>query len=720
MGENNTKYTRLIYLSVFLASIILPLKSAAANGSEPLVYVDPPTVEAQVGQAFNITIGVDYVVNLYAWQMIVYFQNDVVNALDAFEGPFLKTAGVTFSFGPIIVNDWNSTHGRVMIGATLSVDQGMTGSGILTTIRFGCVGEGVSSLDVSKTSQNLDVFYSYLLNTNLQEVPFQTQDGCVRTAEAFHNVAIIGVTASPTDVYAGQTVYIDVVSINRGTQTESFNVMVSYDSQIIGGEALCNKSSGEITTLHFTWDTSRVLPGIYVLKALASVVPGETVVWNNIYVDSTVRIRAAYDLRVSVETPSHVVAGEPTPLRATITNIGWKSPDTGIELRLLIDAYVVNRTMFTKLDPGDQQETVYTWTPTPGNFTVTAFAPAVTGEEIIDNNIANRTVVVSPPKAPTIQVEPWRTQVRVGELVRVFINVYNATDLSAWQVKLRYDPAVLQFRSIWLSVDQVFAGKLYETSLPVVGGDYAMYGAHLTGLQSGFRGSGTLCIVDFKAGAMHHWMESSVLQLQDADTYLLDSNSNQITANIVNSGVQVSGDSIQITSLVTSRTQVFSGWIIQVNVTVRNNGYVPRTFLVTTYFASEVKATQQVSDLLPGTETTLTFYMDTSALMPYVDYVIWAEAAIVIGETWAGNNFYWGVYYRRLGSPSVPVVTIRVIPDINGDKKADVRDIAMAAVAFGTRPGSQRWNFLADLNQDNQVDIKDLVVIAKNYGKTYP
>jgi hypothetical protein len=377
---------------------------------------------------------------------------------------------------------------------------------------------------------------------------------------------------------------------------------------------------------------------------------------------------------------------------------------------------MVNRTRFTKLDPGEQQETVYTWTPAPGNFTVTALALAATGEEIIDNNIANRTVIVSPPKAPTVQVEPGRTQVRVGELVRVFIMVYNATNLSAWQVKLKYDPAVLEFRSIWLSEDQVFAGKLYGTSLPVVGTDCVMYGAHLTDLQSGFRGSGTLCIIDFKAKAMHQ----SALQLQEADTYLLDSNSNQITANIVNSSVQVSGDSIQITSLVTFRTQVFSGWIIQVNVTVRNNGYIPRTFLVTTYFASEVKATQQVSDLLPRTETTLTFYMDTSTLMPYVDYAIWAEAAIAIGETWAGNNFYWGVYYGRLGSPSVPVVTIRVIPDINGDKKADVRDIAIAAVAFGARPGSQRWNFLADLNQDNQVDIKDLVVIAKNYGKTYP
>jgi hypothetical protein len=65
-------------------------------------------------------------------------------------------------------------------------------------------------------------------------------------------------------------------------------------------------------------------------------------------------------------------------------------------------------------------------------------------------------------------------------------------------------------------------------------------------------------------------------------------------------------------------------------------------------------------------------------------------------------------------------VKVRIVPDINGDRKADVRDIAMAAVAFGTRPGSQRWNFLADLNQDNQVDMKDLVVIAKNFGRTYP
>jgi len=258
----------VIYLSVFFASIILPLRFAAADSSEPVVYVDPPTVEAQVGQAFNITIGVDYVADLYAWQMVVYFQNDVVNALDAFEGPFLKTAGVAFSFGPIIVNDWNSTHGRVMIGATLCVDQGMTGSGILATIRFGCIGEGVSVLEVSTTSQNSDVFYSYLLSKNLEEMPFQTEGGCIRTAEAFHNVAIIGVTASPTDVYAGQTVCIDVVSINMGTQTESFNVTVSYDSQIIGEETLCSKPSGEVTTLHFTWDTSGVLPGIYCVKGI--------------------------------------------------------------------------------------------------------------------------------------------------------------------------------------------------------------------------------------------------------------------------------------------------------------------------------------------------------------------------------------------------------------------------------------------------------------------
>ncbi len=61
------------------------------------------------------------------------------------------------------------------------------------------------------------------------------------------------------------------------------------------------------------------------------------------------------------------------------------------------------------------------------------------------------------------------------------------------------------------------------------------------------------------------------------------------------------------------------------------------------------------------------------------------------------------------------------IGDINWDYKVDIRDIAMAAAAFGTFPEHERWNPAADITgpggvPDGKVDIRDLALIAANYG----
>jgi ABC-type transport system substrate-binding protein len=50
------------------------------------------------------------------------------------------------------------------------------------------------------------------------------------------------------------------------------------------------------------------------------------------------------------------------------------------------------------------------------------------------------------------------------------------------------------------------------------------------------------------------------------------------------------------------------------------------------------------------------------------------------------------------------------------DLKADVRDISLAAKAFGTVPGSPAWNTVADLNGDFKIDMKDIANIAKQFG----
>lgn len=705
------KIVLLVCISVFLASSVIPIPSIMAEEGETIVYVDPPTIHVVPGGTFTVSVCVINVTDLWAWQIELYFDNLILNCT---ADTIWYSADHVFadedfaSVTPVIRKDEGGWC--IMFGSALmSPAPPFTGNGILCQINFTVVASGSSALTFCPVD-------TLLLDFDLNDIPFQARDGYI-TGLVPHDVAIVSVTSSATEVFTGQIVNLNIVSKNVGTTTETFNVTACYNSHVIGTETLTDIAPSEETTLQFVWNTSSVPHGIYVVKVLASVVPGETIIANNIFVDSTVTIKPAYDLSVSVDVPWHFTAGKSSLLKASVSNVGWKPVETNIELQLFIDENIVNDTVLARLDPGGSMEITYLWTPTvEGTYTVKAYAPPILGEEVTVNNAANKTVVVSPPEMPTIRVEPWRDYVRVGEFVRVHVHVYDVTDLYAWQIKLHYNPEVLEFRNIWLPDDHVFAGMDYVTTPRKVGENYVMYGASLIGAQSTFDGSGILCKIDFKAKAMYH----SSLQLDDADTFLLDSALNKVSVKRANSDAWVYGDTIEITNVETSRTEVYAGWIIEVNVTVRNNGYIPQTFSVTAYFASEVKVTKKVYDLPPAEETTLIFYMDTSPLTPYVDYAIWAEATIVIGETWAYNNFFfeWGFWGTILtGGPGV--VTTRIVPDVNGDTKVDVRDVAIAAIAFGSCPEHPRWNLLADMNQDDKVDMKDLALVACNFGKTY-
>lgn len=700
------KIILLVYASLLLASTFITIPSTMAEETKTIVYMDPPVIEALLGGTFTINLCIANVTDLFGWQVIIYYQNGVVNTMAAFEGAFLNATGDTVFCGPVTYNDWNSTHGRIMLGCSLMGSvPGVEGSGILARVKFDCVGSGDSILKISTVHDD-----SYLFDSDLQEMPFEAEDGYVNAGSVPHDVAIVGAKLSATEVFAGQIVDINAVSKNRGTETESFNVTARYNSHVIGTKTLIDVPSGKETALHFVWNTSGVPTGTYVIQVRASVVPGETIIANNFFLDSAVTIKPAYDLSVLVEAPQHLTAGKSTLLKATVSNVGWKTVETNVELQLLVDEDIVNGTSLSRLDPGSSTQITYLWSPTvEGTYTVKAYAPPIPGEEVMVNNLAEKTVAVSPAKMPTIQVEPWRNYVRVGEFVRVHIHVYDVTDLYAWQIKLNYDPAVLEFRKIWLPDNHVLAGKNCIKTPTIVSEDYVMYGASLVGAQSTFNGSGILCKIDFKAKAMYY----SSLQLDDEGTFLLDSTLNKKLANIVNSGAWIYGDTIEITNVETSRTEVYAGWIIETNTTVRNNGDTPQTFSITAYFASEVKATRKVYDLPPREEITLSFYMDTSPLTPYIDYAIWAETTVVIGETWAYNNFF----FECGGIWGPGTVTTRIVPDINGDTEVDMRDTGIAALSFGSYPEHPRWNLLADMNQDDSVDMRDIALVAKHFGK---
>lgn len=83
-----------------------------------------------------------------------------------------------------------------------------------------------------------------------------------------HDVAVTGVTASPTTPIVGETVTVTVTAENQGTEGETFDVTVCYDSNAIGTQT-ATLSAGASITLTFSWDTTDVAPGSYLISAEA-------------------------------------------------------------------------------------------------------------------------------------------------------------------------------------------------------------------------------------------------------------------------------------------------------------------------------------------------------------------------------------------------------------------------------------------------------------------
>lgn len=65
-------------------------------------------------------------------------------------------------------------------------------------------------------------------------------------------------------------------------------------------------------------------------------------------------------------------------------------------------------------------------------------------------------------------------------------------------------------------------------------------------------------------------------------------------------------------------------------------------------------------------------------------------------------------------------IRVRMPGDVNMDGKVDMRDISLAARAFGSHSNSAGWNPAADENEDNTIDMRDLSVIARHFGDHYP
>jgi len=134
-----------------------------------------------------------------------------------------------------------------------------------------------------------------LLGVNTEEV----------NAQETHDIAVIAVTPSPTEVEAGNLVNITVAVKNRGTEPETFNLTVYYSTSAIETQTVLNLAPNTNASHIFAWNTTGASTGIYTIEAEVPPLPGETATGDNTLVSLT-RVRVLTSPYIAVVPGSTV------------------------------------------------------------------------------------------------------------------------------------------------------------------------------------------------------------------------------------------------------------------------------------------------------------------------------------------------------------------------------------------------------------------------------
>jgi PKD repeat protein len=168
---------------------------------------------------------------------------------------------------------------------------------------------------------------------------------------------------------------------------------------------------------------------------------------------------------------------------------------------------------------------------------------------------------------------------------------------------------------------------------------------------------------------------------------------------------------ITIVKVEASANRVYVGRKVTVNVTVTNNGETAESFRLILYYnisRGDVIGEAEITNLAPGEFRTVNFLWDTSGVKPGLNYTITAYAPPLFGERNINDNI------AECAHP----IHVKIVGDVNGDSKIDIKDVALASRAFGKRIGDPGWNSEADINGDNKIDVIDIAMISRRFGST--
>ena len=110
-----------------------------------------------------------------------------------------------------------------------------------------------------------------------------------------YDVTTTNITPLKTIVGQGFSIQINVTVTNQGYFTETFNVTVYANTNLIETKSV-TLTSGSSTTITFTWNTTGFAKGNYTISAKADIVPGEIAITDNKFTNGEVKVTVPGDV----------------------------------------------------------------------------------------------------------------------------------------------------------------------------------------------------------------------------------------------------------------------------------------------------------------------------------------------------------------------------------------------------------------------------------------
>jgi len=240
----------------------------------------------------NLTIGTTYKVSIITdyngsditgWQLTIGYNPNILHGVEVTNGDLITNA--THPGDALYLpGTFNDTTGTLSQTAALFFTAGnvISGPGTLANVTFTVVGLGESPISLVSTTQlkgwNSTEVKTYNIVSNYPF--FRLLHGSFKNADVTNDVAVISVTAFPTEVVKGESVNITVIITNKGTVAIDVTVKIFYSyepglSTPIETRTVRALAVGTNQTLTFVWDTKNILVKTHPITAIASELHGE-------------------------------------------------------------------------------------------------------------------------------------------------------------------------------------------------------------------------------------------------------------------------------------------------------------------------------------------------------------------------------------------------------------------------------------------------------------